>query len=176
MVTDEGMDWADTPGQEQPPPPPAPAPAPAPAPVAPATPAKAPFAGFVSNKTMSMMIFIGLILIMVGAIMIHVGPQATNYGANDPTQLVDEKQADNGYDDMDDYQDAMLAAQHTEQNNAAASNAMNYFGSMMADIGIFLVVGVMLLAAFLRPDLPDSVRFGALFAVGLILFAIGFRR
>ncbi len=179
----ESSDWNEMAEEEPqsqsnpPPPPPNQQPAPAqPYAAPPAKPKKPFFEKITSNKMLSVFVTLGLVLMVVGAIMIHMAPQTTNYGSNEPTQVVNEKQADGDYDDMDDYQDALLDAQHKEQNDAAAGNTMNYLGSTMADIGIFLIVMVLLLAAFLRNDLPESVRFGLFFAVGLILFAIGFRR
>ena len=105
----------------------------------------------VKGDTFGTIVFFGVVLILLGAVMIHIAPQITNYDHDPPS-------------DSRDIAD-----------NAATQRMMGYVGSVLADIGIAMVAGFLLLAALFRADYSDTVRFGMLFTVGLMLFAVGFR-
>lgn len=135
-----------------PPPPVAPAPQPAYGYQAPPKKKSGPMP---SNSLMAILVMVGLGLVLLGALMTNLAPLETSYDHNGPAGNTPAKQADSQADDA-----------HTQ-------TILNQFGQTLNAIGMIMVIVVLLLAALLRTDLSDNVRFGLLFAVGLIMLGTG---
>jgi len=108
---------------------------------------------FVSNKLLVVFIFFGMVMLAVGAMMIHAAPEITNkdYSVYDASERAKIQAAD-----------------------ARAQTTVTDIGHILADIGALLIVAFMLLAALLRTDWSDTIRFGILLAVGLFLLGFAF--
>ncbi|MCX8173830.1 MAG: hypothetical protein N3F63_04390 [Thermoplasmata archaeon] len=108
---------------------------------------------FVSNKLLVLFVFIGMVLLAVGAMMIHAAPEITNkdysiYNAQDQAKI---RAAD-------------------QRLQLTITNV----GHILADAGALLLIAFLLLAALLRTDWSDTVRFGLFLAVGLFLLGFAF--
>jgi|GEM_PF-2339460 len=108
---------------------------------------------FVSNKLLVLFVFFGMIMLAVGAMMIHVAPEITN----------------KDYSIYNSSEQAKMQAQ-----DARTQKTVTDVGHVLADIGALLLVAFMLLAALLRSDWSDTIRFGILLAVGLFLLGFAF--
>ncbi len=110
------------------------------------------FKKLASDDWMPKMVMLGLIIILLGAILISAAPFRTNYGSSPPSMEV-------------------------RQDHRATENSMRYTGNILMDIGVFIVAGVLLLAAFYRDDWSKWFKIGiAGFALALIIigwFGIG---
>jgi parallel beta-helix repeat protein len=110
------------------------------------------YPAIVGNGALTVCVVLGIIFLMLGAIMIHVAPELTNKEYASTTDGAKAQAAD-------------VRSQRTIID----------IGHIMFDIGAFFFVTFLLLAAILRRDLSDYVRFGLLLAVGLSLLSFAFR-
>lgn len=133
------------------PPPQQPQVLPSSSPMVPMVPKKPIFQRITEGNIFGGLVFFGILLMFIGAFMIHYSPEVTNYGDNVPSK------------------------ESVINNDIKVQRQLNHYGSIIADLGIFFLCGILILAALFRTDLSDTIRFGILFAVGLILFGVGFR-
>ncbi|MGC8913259.1 MAG: hypothetical protein ACP5JR_03635 [Thermoplasmata archaeon] len=108
---------------------------------------------FVSNKLLVIFVFFGMVMLALGAMMLHAAPEITNrdysiYNAQDQEKIREADQR--------------------------LKTTVTDVGHILADIGALLLVTFLLLAALLRTDWSDTVRFGLFLAVGLFLLGFAF--
>jgi len=101
--------------------------------------------GLTSNDGLAKVITIGFVLLLVGMLIIHAAPFATNYDGDDI------------YGDEDDDEDIGLTPRE-QQDDEAFENAMEYTGQIIRDIGIFLVGLFLVLGGIYRDDLDNKYR------------------
>ncbi|MEM3610582.1 MAG: hypothetical protein QW620_00425 [Thermoplasmata archaeon] len=108
---------------------------------------------FVSGKLLVIFVFFGMVMLAVGAMMLHASPEITNkdYTIYNATEQAKIRAAD----------------QRLQQT-------ITDVGHILADVGALLLVTFLLLAALLRTDWSDTVRFGLFLAVGLFLLGFAF--
>ncbi|MEM4292652.1 MAG: hypothetical protein QXJ27_00560 [Thermoplasmata archaeon] len=107
--------------------------------------------GIVSNKLLVLFVFLGMVMLTLGAMMIHAAPEITNKDYS-------------GYTD----------ANKIRADDQRLQTTVTDIGHLMADVGALLIVTFLLLAALLRSDWSDTIRFGLLLAVGLFLLGFAF--
>lgn len=73
-----------------------------------------------------------------------------------------------------DYSDDEYSSDRASEDRRAATT-MAIAGRIVADVGAFLLILVLLLGAVLRTDWSDYLRFGVLFFVAVFAFSLGFR-
>jgi len=105
-----------------------------------------PYPMIVENKFLMVFIMLGLVFLLLGAIFVNMAPMITNN---------DRSGSDHAAD------------QHTQ-------NTVTYIGNVFKSLGVFFIVGFLLLAAVLRNDLSDYTRFGILLLIGLIMIGTQF--
>lgn len=110
------------------------------------------YPGVVSNAVVAALIGVAIIMLFAGAMVMHYAPQITNkkYTSDD-------------------------AGQEAEESDARTVVTTMTVGRIVADVGAFLLILIMLLAAILRSDWSEYVRFGVLFFVAVFAFSLGFR-
>jgi len=106
----------------------------------------------VSNAVVAALVGVAIIMLFAGAMVMHYAPQITNkkYSSDD-------------------------AGQEAEEADARTVVTTMTVGRIVADVGAFLLILIMLLAAILRSDWSEYVRFGVLFFVAVFAFSLGFR-
>lgn len=103
--------------------------------------------GMTTDDWLAKMVFVSFILLLLGMLLIHAAPFVTNYGSDAP----------------DDYEDQL--------DDQATQNSMKYMGNILLDLGIFILSGFLLLAAFYRDDWGQWMRVAiAGFVLVLIVF------
>jgi hypothetical protein len=111
-----------------------------------------PYPVIVENKSLMVFILLGLVFLLIGSMMVNYAPEIINHkdysGASDPTKA-------------------------RENDNRLYQSILD-FGSIFKTLGVFFVVGFLLLAAILRNDLSDYTRFGILLVIGLLMFGSRF--
>ena len=100
----------------------------------------------------AVIVSIAVVMLFAGAMVMHYVPQLTNK----------------------DYGDAENASDKLAEDRRTATT-MTVAGRIVADVGAFLLILVLLLGAMLRSDWSDYVRFGVLFFVAVFAFSLGFR-
>ena len=120
-----------------------PGPIPAPRPAHPAV---------VGNNVVAALVVAAVVMLFLGAMVMHYAPQVTNKDYTD-----DEAGEDQQDEDRRTVQTMLIA------------------GRIVADVGAFVLIMILLLAAMLRSDWSDYVRFGVLFFVAVFAFSLGFR-
>ena len=139
------------PPQYMPPPQPAAPPGPPPTEYAPLfKPNTAPYPMLVKNTFLVLTVFISVLMLFLGAILVHSAPLVTNK----------------------DYSGSSSAAIDADRR---AQVTMTDTGHILADVGAFLLLFMLLLAGLLRTDWSDYVRFGVLFFVAVFAFSLGFK-
>lgn len=92
------------------------------------------------TDNLSKIISLGFILILIGMLLIHVAPFATNWGAS---------QYDDNMPDMTEEEKA---------DDRATQNAMEYLGTLIRDIGIFMIGLILILGSIFKDDLDNKYR------------------
>jgi len=111
-----------------------------------------PYQGSVGNGVIALVVVVSVLMLFVGAMLMHITPQFTNKKYDDDESGFDQREAD----------------QRTAVSVTTA-------GRIVADIGAFLLIIILLLAAVLRSDWSEYVRFGVLFFAAVFAFSLGFR-
>lgn len=93
-----------------------------------------------SNDGLAKIITLGFVLILVGMLLIHAAPFATNWGGD---------QYDDNLPDMTEEEMA---------DDEATQNAMEYTGNIIRDIGIFFIGLFLVLGSIHRDDLDMKYR------------------
>ena len=115
-------------------------------------PPTAPYPALVKNSMLVIMVLISVLTLFIGAMMVHSAPMIYNKEYSSDQAGVDQRQ--------DDQRTAVTVTD---------------VGHILADVGAFLLILFLLLAALLRSDWSDYVRFGVLFFVAVFAFSLGFR-
>ena len=108
----------------------------------------------VETKKVLMFTLIGVTFLLLSAMLVHISPEITN---KDYTVYNDQ--------DRQKMKDADMRTQTTIFD----------VGNVLKDLGAFMLVAFLLLAAIFRVDWPDYVRFGLFLAIGLFLLGFAFR-
>jgi len=109
----------------------------------------APYPVIVKNTFLVLTVFISVLMLFLGAMLVHSAPLITNK----------------------DYTGSSAAAIASDQRTQTTVTDM---GHILADVGAFLLIFMLLLAGLLRSDWSDYVRFGTLFFVAVFAFSLGF--
>lgn len=115
-------------------------------------PSTAPYPAFLKNSMLVIMVFVSILTIFIGAMMVHAAPMMYN-----KEYSLDQAGQDQRQDDM------------------RTAETVKDLGHILADVGAFLLMFMLLLAGLLRSDWSDYVRFGVLFFVAVFAFSLGFR-
>jgi ABC-type Fe3+ transport system permease subunit len=110
------------------------------------------YPGVVSNAVVAALVGVAIVMLFAGAIVMHYAPEITNkkYSSDD-------------------------AGSESQASDQRAALTTMTVGRIVADVGAFLLILIMLLAAILRSDWSEYVRFGVLFFVAVFAFSLGFR-
>jgi hypothetical protein len=113
---------------------------------------KPPYPGIVGNTVLTVIVVISVLMLFLGAMLVHYAPLITNkkYTADDE-----------GIAEMN--------------NDLRTQKTTDSLGRILVDVGSFLLVFILLIAGMFRSDWSEYVRFGVLFFVAVFSFAIGFR-
>ncbi len=127
------------------------------------TPSKKPSKPFIeklaSDKMLSMIVVLGLLVIMLGAVIISAAPFSTNYSAEEE------------FGDAGDEEDDGLTTREKYDREVRERN-MEYTGNILTNIGLFILASGVLLGVFLRDDWNKWIRIAlAGFALVIIIFA-----
>lgn len=125
---------------------------PPPLPRPPYVPPQTPYPGIVRNTGLAAIVVLSVALLFFGAMMGHLAPQLTNKDYTDDESGSDQREAD-----------------------GRTAQTLANMGRIVADIGAFFLLLILLLAGLLRTDWSDYVRFGVLFFVAVFAFSLGFR-
>jgi len=98
-----------------------------------------------SNDGLAKVITLGFVLLLVGMLIIHMAPFATNYDGDDI------------YGDEDDDEDTGIGPRE-QQDDEAFQNALQYTGRIITDIGILFVGLSLVIGGIHRDDLDTKYR------------------
>ena len=122
----------------------------------PQEPKKPLFEKLASDNTIAMIIVLGLLVIMLGAVIISAAPFQTNYDGEDQGYIEDD--------------DGLTNKEMADRE--ATENAMEYTGNILTNIGLFLLASGVLIGVVLRDDWNKWLRIAlAGFALVIIIFA-----
>jgi len=125
----------------------------------PQEPKKPLFEKLASDNTIAMIIVLGLLVIMLGAVIISAAPFQTNLSAEEE------------FGDAADEEDDGLTTRE-RWDRQATENSMEYAGNVLTNIGLFLLASGVLIGVVLRDDWNKWLRIAlAGFALVLIIFA-----
>jgi len=96
--------------------------------------------GMTSNDGLAKIITLGFVLLLIGMLITHAAPFATNWGGD---------QFDDNIQDM---------TQEEMADDEATQNAMEYTGNLIRDIGIFFIGLFLVLGGIHRDDLDTKYR------------------
>ncbi|MFO7791354.1 MAG: hypothetical protein R6W73_00025 [Candidatus Saliniplasma sp.] len=124
--------------------------------VPPQEPKKSLFEKLATDNMIAMLVVLGLLVIMIGAVIISAAPFQTNYDGEDQGYIEDD--------------DGLTNKEMADRE--ATENAMEYTGNILTNIGLFLLASGVLLGVFFRDDWDKWFRVAlAGFALVIIIFA-----